>query len=153
MELLFRLDDLRGAEVQELLESHLADLEPLSPPESRHALDLDGLRAPDVTFWSVWSETALVGIGALKELDRHHGEIKSMHTAFAMRGRGIAARILEHIMEKARRRGYLRLSLETGSMAAMAPARALYEKFGFVACPPFANYHLDPNSTFMTCEL
>ena len=83
MELSFRLDDLRGAEVQELLKAHLADLEPLSPPESRHALDLDGLRAPDVTFWSVWGEAALVGFGALKELDRHHGEIKSMHTAKA----------------------------------------------------------------------
>ncbi len=153
MELAFRLDDLCGKEVQGLLKAHLAGLAPLSPPESRHALDLDGLRAPDVTFWSVWDEAALVGIGALKELDRHHGEIKSMHTALARRGQGIAARILNHIIDEARRRTYRRLSLETGSMAAMAPARALYEKFGFVYCDPFADYRLDPHSQFMTLEL
>ena len=153
MDLSFRLDDLRGQEVQGLLAAHLLELAPLSPPESRHALDLEGLRASDATFWSVWHEARLVGMGALKELDPGHGEIKSMHTVLAFRGQGVAARILEYIMDEARRRAYRRLSLETGSMAAMAPARALYKKYGFVDCAPFASYRLDPNSVFMTKTL
>ena len=150
MELSFRLDDLRGAAVQELLSRHLETMAEHSPPESRHALDLDGLRTPDVTFWSVWNNEALVGFGALKELDRHHGEIKSMHTAVAWRGRRIAARLLEHIIDEARRRGYRRLSLETGSMAAFASGRALYARYDFAECPPFGSYREDPNSVFMT---
>ncbi len=154
MKLSFCLDDLSGAEVQDLLRRHLDTMAESSPPESRHALDLSGLRAPDVTFWSVWDqEEALVGFGGLKELDPRHGEIKSMHTAKAKRGQGIAARILEHVLVEARRRGYQRLSLETGSMAAFAPARALYSKYGFTDCAPFASYRLDPHSTFMTLEL
>ncbi|MEM9624701.1 MAG: GNAT family N-acetyltransferase [Pseudomonadota bacterium] len=153
MELSFRLDDLSGADVQGLLKTHLEELAPLSPPESQHALDLDGLRAPDVTFWSVWDGDRLVGIGALKELDRRHGEVKSMHTARARRGQGIAALTLEHIIAEARQRGYHRLSLETGSMATFSPAQALYSRYGFVDCPPFADYRLDPNSIFMTLEL
>ena len=153
MELSFRLDDVRGPEVLDLLRRHLDTMAKHSPPESRHALDTSGLRAPDVTFWSVWSKAMLVGVGALKEIDPRHGEIKSMHTAEAMRGQGIAARMLLHIMKEARARGYRRLSLETGSMAAFAPARALYERYGFTDCPPFADYRLDPNSSFMTLEL
>lgn len=153
MELSFRLDDLSGEAVQGLLRRHLDTMAEHSPPESRHALDLSGLRAPDVTFWSVWSGDALVGFGGLKELDPHHGEIKSMHTAKAARGQGIAARILEYITGEAVSRGYQRLSLETGSMAAFAPARKLYEKHGFTFCAPFADYRLDPNSTFMTREI
>jgi putative acetyltransferase len=153
MKLSFRLDDLSGAAVYELLRRHLETMAEHSPPESIHALDLDGLRAPDATFWTVWNERALVGFGALKELDRRHGEIKSMHVAEAHRGRGIAARIVEHLIEEARRRGYRRLSLETGSMAGFAPARALYEKFGFVYCPPVTGYREDPNSVFMTLKL
>lgn len=121
-----------------------------SPPESRHALDLTGLRTPDVSFWSFWDADALVGFGALKELDPEHGEIKSMHTATARRGQGIAAAMLDHIMAEARRRAYRRLSLETGSMAGFAPARALYAKYGFTYCEPFASYREDPNSVFMT---
>ena len=153
MELSFHLDDLSGPEVQDLLKRHLDTMAAHSPPESRHALDLTGLRASDVTFWSVWNEAELVGVGALKELDPLHGEIKSMHTAKAKRGQGIAARMLRHIMDEAKARGYLRLSLETGSMEAFAPAHALYEKYGFADCPPFADYRLDPHSIFMTREL
>ena len=153
MELSFRLDDLSGAEVQELLRRHLDTMAETSPPESRHALDLSGLRAPDVTFWSVWRSEALVGFGGLKELDPRHGEIKSMHTATTARGQGIAARMLEHILTESRNRSYRRLSLETGSMAAFAPARKLYEKHGFAYCDPFADYRLDPHSVFMTLEL
>jgi len=153
MELSFRLDDLSGTDVQELLRRHLDTMAEHSPPESRHALDLSGLRAPDVTFWSVWQEETLVGFGGLKALDPQHGEIKSMHTAKARRGQGIAARILGYITDEARRRGYQRLSLETGSMPAFAPARNLYEKHGFAYCAPFADYRPDPNSVFMTLEL
>lgn len=153
MQLSFRLDDLSGVAVQDLLRRHLDTMAEHSPPESRHALDLSGLKAPDVTFWSLWDDETLVGVGALKQLDPEHGEIKSMHTAKARRGQGIAAAMLEHIMAEARRRGYRRLSLETGSMAAFEPARALYTKYGFTFCPPFAGYREDPNSVFMTRSL
>ena len=153
MQLSFRLDDLSGTAVQDLLSRHLETMAEHSPPESRHALDLSGLRAADVTFWSVWDGDALVGCGALKQLDPDHGEIKSMHTAKARRGQGIAARILQHIMAEARARGYRRLSLETGSMAGFAPARSLYVRYGFTFCPPFGSYRLDPNSVFMTRDI
>ncbi len=153
MTLSFRLDDLSGSDIKELLRRHLDTMAEHSPPESRHALDLSGLRAADVTFWSIWEGEELVGCGALKELDPEHGEIKSMHTAKALRGQGIAAAMLEHILEEARGRGYRRLSLETGSMAAFAPAHALYSKYGFTDCPPFADYREDPNSIFMTRTL
>lgn len=153
MQVSIREDDLRGPEIAALLRAHLDQMADQSPPESRHALDLDGLRAADVTFWCAWDGPDLLGCGALKAIDPGHGEIKSMHTSAAHRGRGVAARILTHIIDTARARGYRRLSLETGSMAAFAPARALYERFGFSYCAPFADYREDPNSVFMTFEL
>lgn len=153
MKLSFHLDDLSGANIQALLQRHLDTMAEHSPPESRHALDLSGLRADDVTFWSIWDGAHLVGCGALKELDSRHGEIKSMHTAKVCRGQGVAAAMLEHILEEARRRSYQRLSLETGSMAAFAAAHALYSKYGFADCAPFADYREDPNSIFMTRTL
>ncbi len=112
-------------------------------------LDLPGLRRSEVTFWSLWDGPALAGCGALKELDALHGEIKSMRTASAYQRRGIGAQMLQHLIAEARRRGYRRLSLETGSMEYFAPARKLYARFGFVTCPPFASYTEDPNSIFM----
>ena len=121
-----REDDVRGAEVLALLDEHLADVARHSPPESVHALDARALRAPDVTAWTAWEAGELLGCGALKELDPRHGEIKSMRTAEAHLRRGIGTRILEHLLGEARRRGYRRLSLETGSMEAFAPARRLY---------------------------
>jgi len=147
------LDDLRGPEIAALIREHLQGMAELSPPESVHALDLNGLRRPDVTFWSAWEQGELLGCGALKELDPLHGEIKSMRTASAHLRKGVARSILAHIMEEARRRGYRRLSLETGSMASFEPARRLYTAFGFEECGPFADYTLDPCSTFMTREL
>ena len=147
------LDDLSGPEVAEFLADHLRDMHVHSPPESVHALDLKALRAPDITFWSIWSDGDLVGCGALKELDKHHGEIKSMRTAPAFRGKGAGKLILRHILSEARSRGYRCLSLETGSMAAFEPARRLYESHGFVYCGPFADYILDANSVFMTMDL
>ena len=148
-----RLDDLRGPEIKALLEAHLDTMAAHSPPESRHALDLEGLRAPAITFWTVWDEDELVGCGALKALNDVHGEIKSMHIAKAHRGKGIARHLLRHIIDEALRRSYRRLSLETGSMAAFRPAQLMYEKFGFVLCAPFADYREDPNSLFMTLEI
>lgn len=151
--MLIRKDDLRGPEIAALLEAHLQLMRSTSPPESTHALDLGGLRKPEITFWTLWDGETLLGCGALKDLGEGHGEIKSMHTAQAARGRGVARRLVEHIIAEARRRGYRRLSLETGSMEAFAPARGLYAGFGFAYCAPFADYLPDPNSVFMTLDL
>ncbi len=148
-----RLDDLQGPAIIALLKEHLRSLEPTAPPESRHALDLSGLRKPEVTFWSVWAGADLAGCGALLKLDGRHAEIKSMRTAATFLRQGVASQLLRHMVAEARRAGYNRLSLETGSMGFFAPARCLYEKFGFVECSPFAAYVEDPNSVFMTLEL
>lgn len=148
-----KIDDLSGPEIAALLQAHLKLMRETSPLESVHALGLDGLRAPEVTFWTLWDSASLLGCGALKELAPDHGEIKSMHTAAAARERGVARALLAHILAEARARGYRRLSLETGSMEAFAPARALYAGFGFGDCPPFGDYRPDPYSAFMTLEL
>ena len=145
-----RLDDLHGPEIATLLEAHMALMRSISPPESVHALDLAGLRAPQISFWTLWDGVDLLGCGALKQLDARHGEIKSMHTAAGHRRRGAAAKLLTHIIDEATSRGYLRLSLETGSMAAFTPARALYESYGFAPCQPFGDYKPDVNSVCMT---
>ena len=148
-----RLGGLDRAEVSQLLVEHLRTLAQHSPSESMHALDLESLRQPEITFWSAWGSAGLLGCGALKELDPHHGEIKSMRTGAAHLRRGVAARLLSHICEEAERRAYQRLNLETGSMAAFAPARRLYAAFGFRECGPFADYVLDPHSVFLAKEL
>jgi putative acetyltransferase len=146
-------DDVTRPEVLALLEEHLRNMHSLSPPESVHALDLDGLRRPDVTFWTVWSGRELLGCGALKELAVDHGEIKSMRTVEQHRRSGVGRAMLVHIVEEARRRGYQRLSLETGTQPGFEPARRLYRSHGFVDCTPFADYIEDPNSCFMTRQL
>ncbi len=148
-----RTDDLSGPEVAALLQEHLESVAQHSPPESVHALDFDALRAPEVTFWSVGKGSDLVGCGAFKELDASHGELKSMRTALSHLHKGVATALLKHMLSVARKRGYRRLSLETGSMEAFVPARALYARFGFELCGPFANYVDDPFSVFMTREL
>jgi putative acetyltransferase len=145
-----RLDDLSGPEIRALLEEHLRNMHELSPPESVHALDITKLRQPDVTFWTVWEGAELLGCGALKELSPKHGEIKSMRTVVAHRGKGVARAVLEHIIREAKRRSYERLSLETGSMKSFEPAQKLYESCGFSYCGPFEGYAEDPNSAFMT---
>lgn len=148
-----RTDDLTHPLVVQLLQEHLQSMHLHSPAESVHALDLTGLRHSSITFWAVWDGDALLGCGALKELDPAHGEIKSMRTAAAHQRKGVARAMLQHILAEAERRGYARLSLETGSAAAFLPAQRLYESFGFTFCGPFADYVLDPYSVFMTKEL
>ena len=148
-----RVDDLSGPEIASLLEEHMRSMRSLSPLESVHALPIEGLRKPGITFWSVWQGAELMGCGALKELDAAHGEIKSMRTVAAHLRKGVASKLLQHILDEAKRRSYRRLSLETGAPEAFAPARSLYARFGFEPCGPFADYIEDPNSVFMTREL
>ena len=148
-----RINDLSGREIRELLAEHLAHMRSLTPPESTHALPIEHLRDPAITFWSAWEDDALLGCGALKQLDAHHCEIKSMRTAEAHLRKGVASAVLHHILSEARRRGYRRLSLETGASAASRPAQKLYARAGFEYCGPFADYVLDPNSVFMTKTL
>jgi putative acetyltransferase len=148
-----REDDLTGKEIAHLLQEHLAEMIEITPPGSVHALDLAGLRSPQIAFWSAWKDDELVGCGALKQLDDRSGEIKSMRTARAYRRQGIAAKVLEHIIQTATERGYDHLYLETGSFPAFAPARALYEQYGFEYRSPFGDYEEDPNSVFMIKKL
>jgi putative acetyltransferase len=148
-----KVDDLSGTEIRELLQEHLRGVALLSPPESVHALDIEALRGPDITFWTAWEEGQLLGCGALKELDSQHAEVKSMRTSSSHLRKGVAKKILGHILEEAERRFYRRLSLETGSGEAFEPARRLYAGFGFTYCEPFAGYLEDPYSVFMTREI
>ena len=148
-----KIDDLSGPEVIDLLEEHLQHMINVTPAESVHALDIEALKKPEITFWSVWGGSELVGCGALKELDSQHAEIKSMHTASSHLGKGVASHLLEYILTEARRRKYKRVSLETGSFDAFKPARNLYTKFGFIYCEPFSDYIKGPNTVFMTIEL
>ncbi|WP_414514817.1 GNAT family N-acetyltransferase [Nostoc sp. PCC 9305] len=148
-----RSDDLTGKKIADLLREHIENMHEMTPPESVHALDLEALRSPDITFWTAWERSELLGCGALKELDSRSGEIKSMRTAKAHRRRGVASKILEHIIKEAERRAYDRLYLETGAMPEFAPARALYTGYGFEYRGPFADYIDDPNSVFMTLAL
>ncbi|RAR74045.1 putative acetyltransferase [Paracidovorax anthurii] len=152
-----RLDDLGDPRIAAFLQEHLADMRRISPPESVHALDLDGLRRPEIRFWSAWLDTpageSLAGTAALKRLDAGHAELKSMRTAASLRGQGIAARMLAHVLAEARGGGHTRISLETGSQPFFAPARALYARHGFEDCAPFGGYKIDPASHFMTRAL
>lgn len=148
-----RPGDLTDLRVIRLLTDHLDDMFATSPAESVHALDVSGLSVPEVAFWTIGEGDELLGCVALKELDPGHGELKSMRTDGAVRGRGLGARLLEHVLAEAARRGYRRVSLETGSQDFFRPARTLYAKYGFVECGPFADYILDPHSVFMTREI
>jgi putative acetyltransferase len=148
-----KVDDLSSSKIVEFLEEHISEMKSVSPPESKHSLNLDGLRKPEITFWTVWDDGCLIGCGAIKELDADHVEIKSMRTTPSCRGKGIASRLLQHILNEAKLRGYRQISLETGSMQFFEPARNLYAKYGFENCAPFSTYREDPNSVFMTQKL
>lgn len=145
-----RVDDLTGDATRALVARHLAEMRAGSPAESCHALDVDGLRGSDVTFWSVWIDADLAGIGALAHLDAERGELKSMRVVDGFRGRGVARTLLRHIIAEARTRGLSTLWLETGSNAPFLPARRLYESEGFTRCGPFGDYVEDPFSVYMT---
>ncbi|MEZ6928958.1 GNAT family N-acetyltransferase [Aeromonas sp. S16(2024)] len=147
------IDRLDGPEIAAFLQAHLDDMRAVSPPESKHALDLEGLKAPAITFWSAYDEQTLVGCGAIKEIAPDGGEIKSMRVHGAARGRGVGSAILRHLIAIARGRGYRYLTLETGSMAFFTPAHALYRKHGFIDCEPFGDYRPDPNSLFMALRI
>ena len=153
MAIKIEVDDLTRTETHELLNEHLQSMYALSPPESVHALDLEKLRRPEITFWTAWEDGQLLGCGALKELDAEHGEVKSMRTPQAFRSKGAGRAILTHIIEIARLRGYARLSLETGPVETFCAANKLYESFGFTYTGPFGNYSEDPHSVFMTLRL
>ena len=146
-------DDLSRPQVHALLEEHLSNMYELSPPDQVFALDLTKLRAPDITFWTVWDGEDLIGCGAMKELSPTHGEIKSMRTPKAARGRGAGRAVLEHIISVAKQRGYTRLSLETGTHPAFQPAHNLYRSKGFKVSGPFGTCCENPHSTFMELQL
>lgn len=145
-----QIDDLTNPEVRALVETHRAEMGAREQAVISNALDLKGLQADDVTFFSVWEGETLTGCGALRELDKTHGEIKSMHTARRFRRRGVSAALLFHIIKLAEQRGYKRLSLETHPGADYKPARKLYERFGFENCGPFGDYEPHDYSVFMT---
>ena len=148
-----RVDDVRQPQVIALLQEHVASAVANSPQGAVHALDLDALCAPDITFWCVWQQQELAGIGALRELDPAHGEIKSMRTATPYLRQGVGQLVLTEILRVATERGYRRLSLETGRTAPFAAARSLYRRFGFAQCAPFGNYVDDGFSICMSREL
>ena len=160
-----KLETTFGLQVQSLLGQHLSNMQAQSPPESVHALDLSALKADNISFWCAWDNSVpigpgalighgvLMGCGALKAINSQHGEIKSMRTADRYLRQGVAAQLLAHILDEARKREYTQVSLETGSMAAFEPARKLYKGFGFVDCAPFDSYEEDPNSCFMCLSL
>ena len=151
--MLIDIDDPARPDVTARLEEHLRNMHALSPRESVHALDVGGLKRPDITFFTARDQDVLLGCGALRELDPRHGEIKSMRTSATMRRRGVGRAILAQLMQTARERGYRRLSLETGAIDAIIPARRLYESVGFTPCGRFADYLPDPNSFYMSLAL
>lgn len=144
------VDDLSSVEIADFLEDHIAEMRSVTPPESKHALDLDRLRSPEVTFWSAFDDGMLVGCGAIKALDFAEAELKSMRVAPSHRRRGLGSVILLHLLAEAKQRGFTRLSLETGAFEFFEPARRLYLAHGFEYCGPFGSYRPDHNSVFMT---
>lgn len=147
------IDDPRRPDVLALLEEHLGDMYATSPAESVHALDPDALAVPGITFWTARDDGLLLGCAALKELTSGQVELKSMRTATAARRRGVAGRLLDHVLAESRARGHARISLETGTEEYFAAARALYATRGFTPCPPFEGYVEDPHSIFLTLAL
>jgi putative acetyltransferase len=152
-DLVIAVDDPRADDVQALLERHLAFARSHTPPQDVHALDVVGLMSPAITLFSARRARQLLGVGALRHIDATHGEVKSMHTRDVARGQGVARSLLERVIDVARRRGYQRVSLETGAGDVFAPARSLYARAGFTPCDPFDTYAPSRNSVFMTLRL
>jgi putative acetyltransferase len=148
-----RPGDFSNPQITQLLTTHFAAMRSTAPVESCHVLPIDAMRVPELAFWAAWEDDSLLGVGAVLALSASHGEIKSMHTVKALRGRGTGAAILNHLIDTSRARGMTQLSLETGAMEFFIPARTLYERHGFSYCPPFGAYKPDPNSVFMTRDI
>jgi putative acetyltransferase len=145
--------DLDDPRVVALLTTHVTTARAATARGSAHALDVDALRAPDISFWTAFADNgALVGVGALRRLSPDRGEIKSMHTAASARRTGVGSAMLRHLIALARSQGMTRLCLETGAREYFIPAHAFYRRHGFVECPPFGDYQPDPNSVFMSLE-
>ncbi len=147
------VDDPNAEDVRELLRRHLEFAQANTPPEDIHALDVDQFAGPAITLYGYRRDGELLAIGALKQLNGRHAELKSMHTAAEARGRGIGRAMVEHLIGVARDHGFSRVSLETGSTPAFAPARSLYAQAGFTPCGPFGDYPADRGNTFMTLAL
>ena len=140
-------------EVNNLLKKHFIELRSVSPAGSTHVLDIDGLKDPSIKFWSLWEDNKLIGCGALKFLEKNHGEFKSIRVADEFRKKGIGERIINHLIKEAKKLKISKLSIETGAGEFFLPARNLFSKFGFKSCPPFAHYNDDPNSCYYTLDL
>ena len=153
MDLVIAIDDPRIDDVRTLLDRHLAFARDVTPPDHVHAMEVDDLLGPAVTFFSARRDGVLLGVGALKRLDETHAELKSMHTSKTARGRGVGRAMVDHLLAVAADRGYQRVSLETGTGDAFVPARSLYTKIGFEPCAPFGEYTVNPHSACMTIEL
>ena len=153
MDLVIAIDDPRIDDVRTLLDRHLAFARDVTPPDHVHAMEVDDLLGPAVTFFSARRDGVLLGVGALKRLDETHAELKSMHTSTAARGRGVGRAMVDHLLAVAADRGYQRVSLETGTGDAFVPARSLYTKIGFEPCAPFGDYTVNPHSACMTIDL
>ena len=140
-------------EVNNLLKKHFIELRSVSPEGSAHVLDIEGLKDPSIKFWSLWENNKLVGCGALKFLEKNHGEFKSIRVADEFKKKGIGERIINHLIEEAKKLKISKLSIETGAGDFFLPARNLFSKFGFKKCPPFAHYKDDPNSCYYTLDI
>ena len=142
-----------NSDVNDLLKKHFIELRSVSPAGSTHVLDINGLKDPSIKFWSLWEENKLVGCGALKFLEKNHGEFKSIRVADEFKKKGAGERIINHLIEEAKKLKISKLSIETGAGEFFLPARKLFSKFGFKKCPPFAHYKEDPNSCYYTLNL
>jgi len=142
-----------NSEVNDLLKKHFIELRSVSPAGSTHVLDIDDLKDPSIKFWSLWENNELIGCGALKFLEKNHGEFKSIRVADQFRKKGSGERIINHLIEEAKKLNIVKLSIETGAGEFFLPARNLFSKFGFKTCPPFAHYKDDPNSCYYTLNL
>ena len=140
-------------QVNELLKKHFIELRSVSPADSTHVLDIAGLKDQSIKFWSLWENNQLIGCGALKFLEKNHGEFKSIRVADKFKKTGIGEKIIDHLIEEAKKLEISKLSIETGAGEFFLPARKLFSKFGFKACPPFAHYKEDPNSYYYTLNL
>ena len=145
-----KLDDLSGDSIKKLLQTHLTNAALHSPQDAIFALDLEALKAPEISFWSVWQNEEILACGAIKMLDKEHAEIKSMHTLEKARGKGIGNQLVNHIIQQARAKNIKRLSLETGTADAYFPAHRLYKRHGFQECPAFSDYQESIHSLYMT---